>query len=125
MHASTWIELGTLLFTAIGGGTVGVSKLTRIAVAAETLAEKIEAITRTVAAVSAVVQEHETRISRIEGGGPGRLHLLAGHPAQVLPAAVAAVEVLAADHLPAFLAYCLDGVVEGVEQVGRQAGVGA
>jgi hypothetical protein len=69
MDAGNWIELAALLVTALGGGTVGISRLTRIAVAAETLAGKIEAVTRTVAAVSTVVQEHETRISRIEGGG--------------------------------------------------------
>lgn len=64
MNASNWIELGLGLATLLGGGTVGVSKLTRIAVAAETLAEKIQALAGQQKSTSATVQDHEIRLAK-------------------------------------------------------------
>ena len=64
MNAGNWIELGLGLTTLLGGGTVGVSKLTRIAVAVEVLAEKIAKVSGDIASVGTQVQDHENRLNK-------------------------------------------------------------
>lgn len=64
MNAGNWIELGLGLTTLLGGGTVGVSKLTRIAVAVEVLADKIATVAGDVAKTGAAVQDHENRLNK-------------------------------------------------------------
>jgi outer membrane murein-binding lipoprotein Lpp len=59
-----WIELVTAIVTVGGGGSVAVAKLTRIAVAAETLAEKIEALAEQVKTITGQVQDHEKRLNK-------------------------------------------------------------
>jgi outer membrane murein-binding lipoprotein Lpp len=50
--------------TLIGGISVSVAKLTRIAVAAETLAEQIKALAEQVKTVTGTVQDHENRLNK-------------------------------------------------------------
>jgi predicted phage tail protein len=57
MHASDWIAIVACTLTMVGGGITGVSRLTRIAVAVETLAEAMRAVT-------ARVEDHEKRLSK-------------------------------------------------------------
>lgn len=64
MNASVIAELVLGVPTLLGGGAVVVARLTRIAVAAETLADKLEALSEEMRAVTAQVQDHETRLSR-------------------------------------------------------------
>lgn len=64
MNAGTWIALATIIVTVLGGGSLGVSKLTRIAVAVETLMKQIEAIVSQQAATALTVQNHENRLNK-------------------------------------------------------------
>jgi hypothetical protein len=64
MNSLNWIELATLLVSVGGGGTVGVSKLTRIAVAAENLAEQIKSLAGAQAKTADTVQDHENRLNK-------------------------------------------------------------
>lgn len=64
MNAGNWIELAAIVITILGGGAAGSSKLTRIAVAAEQLAEKIAAITEAQKNTAATVQDHENRLNK-------------------------------------------------------------
>lgn len=84
MNTSNWIELAALLTTVLGGGSVGVSKLTRVAVAIETFGKALEDLGRAVQAITATGQGHETRLSLVEA----RLNTLeAQHAASVVVAA--------------------------------------
>jgi len=64
VNASDWLELLLGLPTLLGGGGVVVAKLTRIAVAAETLADKIADVAGDVAKVGETVQDHENRLNK-------------------------------------------------------------
>lgn len=64
MNAGNWIELATAVVTVLGGGTIGVSKLTRIAVAVENGAKLIEAVAAQVAKQGDVQQDHEVRLAK-------------------------------------------------------------
>lgn len=64
MNAGNWIELATIVVTVLGGGGVGVSKLTRIAVAVENGAKMVETIAGTVAKQGETVQDHEVRLAK-------------------------------------------------------------
>lgn len=44
MNAGNWIELATAAAAVLGGGTVGVAKLTRIAVAVENAVKAAETL---------------------------------------------------------------------------------
>lgn len=68
MNASTWIELA-MLIAGGGGGGAAVAKLTRLVVSVETLTRQIEQIVSDARATVGQVRQHETRISRLEGGG--------------------------------------------------------
>lgn len=57
MNAGNWLELILGAPTILGGGGVLVAKLTRIALAAENLADKI-------AEISGTVQDHENRLNK-------------------------------------------------------------
>lgn len=63
MNASTWIELAALVLGG-GGGATGVSKLTRLVVAVEQLAEKIESIAASGDKTAFQVADHENRLNR-------------------------------------------------------------
>lgn len=64
MNAGNYIELAGIVLTFLGGGSVGVAKLTRIAVAAENLAEQIKAITEQQKDTQTQVTDHENRLNR-------------------------------------------------------------
>ena len=64
MDASNWIELATAAVTVLGGGTVGVAKLTRIAVAAENAVEAIKTVMADLKELRAGQQDHENRLNR-------------------------------------------------------------
>jgi uncharacterized membrane protein len=64
MNAGNWIELGTVVVTVLGGGGVGVAKLTRIAVAVENLIRSVGEVKTAAQAVTAQVQDHEVRLSK-------------------------------------------------------------
>lgn len=66
MNASNWIELAALLVTILGGGGIGVSKLTRVAVAIETFGKALETLTGAVGTANATVQDHATRLALAE-----------------------------------------------------------
>lgn len=83
MNAGNWIELVALLVSILGGGAVGVSKLTRLIVAAETagqlakdasvalgaLGDALTKLGTALGATQATVQDHETRLSALEPSG--------------------------------------------------------
>lgn len=64
MNASNWIQLVALIITISGGGTIGVSKLTRIAVAIEMLMKQIEGLAGVQAKTASTVQDHENRLNK-------------------------------------------------------------
>jgi hypothetical protein len=64
MTTSNWIELITALVTVGGGGSLGIAKLTRIAVAAELLAKRIEEIAGGLTTTNQTVQNHENRLNK-------------------------------------------------------------
>lgn len=53
-----WIELAALMVTILGGGGVGVSKLTRVAVAVENAVEAIKTVVEDVKAIEGTVNAH-------------------------------------------------------------------
>lgn len=59
-----WIELVSILLTVLGGGTIGVAKLTRIAVAAEQLGKALETLAGQQKDTAATVQAHEIRLTK-------------------------------------------------------------
>lgn len=63
MSASTMIELVGLIAGGGGGGTV-IARLTRLVIAVENLAAKIEQVTTQQTATAAAVQDHENRLNR-------------------------------------------------------------
>ena len=63
MNAGNWIELAALMVTILGGGGIGVSRMTRVAVAIETIGKGLESLGAAAAGTSAVVAEHETRLA--------------------------------------------------------------
>jgi hypothetical protein len=74
VNAGNWIELAALLVTILGGGGVGVSKLTRIAVTIENAGKTLEDLGRTLESVNgttsahaAQLAAHEARLARVEG----------------------------------------------------------
>ena len=64
MDAGNWISLITIAVTGLGGGGVMVARLTRIAIAAENLADKIAEVSGRVAKVGETVQDHENRLNK-------------------------------------------------------------
>jgi hypothetical protein len=66
VNAGNWIELAALVVTILGGGSVGVSKLTRIVVVLETLAEQFKTSNAQQQATAQQVQNHEVRIENHE-----------------------------------------------------------
>jgi hypothetical protein len=74
VNAGNWIELAALLVTILGGGGVGVGKLTRIAVTIENAGKTLEALGKTLesadsvaAAHTAQLAVHEVRLTAVEG----------------------------------------------------------
>lgn len=63
MSASTWLEIAGLILGG-GGGGAAVAKFTRLIIAVENLASKIEAIAGGMAKTAEQVQDHEVRISK-------------------------------------------------------------
>jgi hypothetical protein len=63
MTASNWLELLGLILGGGGGGTA-IAKLTRLAVAVEVVAGKIEAISAAAAETGKQVQDHENRLNK-------------------------------------------------------------
>jgi hypothetical protein len=63
MNASTWIELAGLALGG-GGGATAVAKLTRLVVAVEHLAEKIEVIAEGADKTAQQVTDHEIRLAK-------------------------------------------------------------
>ena len=66
MNAGNWIELAALLVTIIGGGGVGVSKLTRIAVTIENAGKTLEDLGRTLESVNGTTAAHAAQIAALE-----------------------------------------------------------
>jgi len=66
MNASNWIELAGLAVTLAGGGSLGIAKLTRIAVAVESLIVQLAKVIETQQAQGQQVQAHESRITTLE-----------------------------------------------------------
>jgi hypothetical protein len=64
MNATNWIELAGFVATVLGGGTVGVAKLTRIAVAAENAVDAIKTVVADLKEIRATQQDHENRLNR-------------------------------------------------------------
>ncbi len=64
MNAGNWIELAGIVVTVLGGGAIGTSKLTRIAVAAENLAKQIEGLAGQQQDTAKTVQDHEVRLAK-------------------------------------------------------------
>jgi prefoldin subunit 5 len=64
VNTSDWIQLVTAIVTILGGGAVVVAKLTRIAVAAEVLAKRIEEIGGSLTTTNQQVQNHENRLNK-------------------------------------------------------------
>jgi outer membrane murein-binding lipoprotein Lpp len=64
MNTSNLIALISVIATLLGGGGVGVAKLTRIAIAAETLTGQIIEIIKRQQQTEATVQDHENRLNR-------------------------------------------------------------
>lgn len=63
MNATTWLEIVGLILGG-GGGGAAVSKITRLVIAVENLAGKIEAIIADGQKTAEQVQNHEIRISK-------------------------------------------------------------
>jgi hypothetical protein len=77
VNAGNWIELAALLVTILGGGGIGVSRLTRIAVTIENAGRTLEALGKTMeslngtaAAHTAQLAAHEARITGLEQAKP-------------------------------------------------------
>lgn len=64
MSTSNLIEMISVIATLLGGGGVGVAKLTRIAIAAETLTGQIIAVVKKQEEAGRAVQDHENRLNR-------------------------------------------------------------
>lgn len=64
MNAGAWVALAAVVVTVLGGGFLGVSKLTRIAVAVETLVDQIRGLTKAQSDLTAIVQQHENRLNK-------------------------------------------------------------
>jgi hypothetical protein len=65
MNIANWIALITPAFAVAGAGYAGVVKLTRMAVA-------LESLTASMKAAAEKVDSHESRISALEARSPGR-----------------------------------------------------
>jgi hypothetical protein len=63
VNSGNWIELAALIVTILGGGGIGVSKVTRIAVAIEALGRALETVGKTVADTSTTVAGHTTQLA--------------------------------------------------------------
>lgn len=63
MNAGNWIELIALLVTILGGGGVGVSKLTRIAVTIEAAGKTLEALGKMLESADSVAAAHTAQLA--------------------------------------------------------------
>jgi hypothetical protein len=68
VNPSDWIALSGEIITVVGAATVGISKLARIAAAAEQLGTTVEKFGAALESVGKTVQDHETRLSAVEKG---------------------------------------------------------
>jgi hypothetical protein len=66
MTVTDWIALLGVLLGG-GGGTVAVSKATRLVIAVENLVKELKQVRADVSGIVGAVQGHETRIARVEG----------------------------------------------------------
>jgi hypothetical protein len=64
MNTSNWIALAALLIPLMWGGAVVVAKLTRIAMAPEVLAKRVEETAGALTATNQQVQNHENRLNK-------------------------------------------------------------
>ena len=63
MNTGNWIELAALLVTILGGGGIGVSKVTRVAVAIEQLGKAFESTGKAVSDTATTVASHTTQLA--------------------------------------------------------------
>lgn len=66
MTVADWIALIGVLLGG-GGGSVAVSKATRLVLAVENLVKELRQVRGDITAVMGSVQGHETRLARVEG----------------------------------------------------------
>jgi hypothetical protein len=67
MNAGNWIELAALIVTLLGGGAVGVNRVTRVAIAIEQFGKALETLGTAMAVTNTTMQAHESRIAHVEG----------------------------------------------------------
>lgn len=63
MSTNNWIDVIALIVGG-GGAGAGIAKLTRLAIAVETMAEKIADVAGKVAKTGEQVQDHENRLNK-------------------------------------------------------------
>lgn len=89
MNSGNWIELAALIVTILGGGGIGVSKLTRVAVAIEEFGKSLVTLGSAFATTDTTVQSHTALLAVHDAQLAAHTAQLAAHEVRLTPDAMA------------------------------------